>query len=646
SAWETDDSMQIHINGVDDVYSKTEVDLDNASHTLSATLDDEGKLKVEIFNNTDSTGDDTEWLEIDNFQIVGGNSYEYQVDLSASLTDSTETLNDIIIADLPVGISFEDSARNPITVNADGTFTIAIPDDGGTPTVWMISTKEMTNADIDALTASVTSVSAGGDMATAEATPTRFSAPIVTQGDTEVLEEASEVIATITDSDGSLDHASFSYTTDNGGTVVLEANGDLTYTSARNYSGNDTVHLTISDNEGRTTTHDIAVSISGVADTPTLYMGIDEGVLIPELPFGDTDNFTGGASNEWTGDNVTFANEEMEIEEGYNTALKMFDFGILSANQTVTIEFVTDIKANKWDGGSDNFRVYNNGTEIYQDGMTSALTEDADLDNYITHTFTTTLNASGEAEIEFYTDSRGSDEFVRIDNFSITGVQPEYYEYTLSINAGVTDSNETLSNMLLANLPNDVIVEDSNGEITPLSGEYALTMDTNGDSIVTIKSLDQLSTTEMNSISASVTSNDSGDTISTNVTIGDNDTIVYDGTAALDTGDGFDTIVLATGVDLGTGGIDFSNLDNIEKIDLSDNGAHTVIDITLADVMDMTDPGRVLTIDGIGGEDEVTVNTTDFTLTGTSDGYNTYEGTSGSDSVTLKVEENIDSTGL
>ena len=129
--------------------------------------------------------------------------------------------------------------------------------------------------------------------------------------------------------------------------------------------------------------------------------------------------------------------------------------------------------------------------------------------------------------------------------------------------------------------------------------------------------------------------------------IDSNDTSIEGGT-------GFDTVSLENGMNL-----DFSdaNLDtiinNIEKIDLTDNGAHVISNLSLDDVLDMTEPGKMLTIDGLGTEDEVqTVDKTgwtkdnSYTDTDASDGYNEYSYTNGTDSVTLKIDENIDNTGL
>ena len=136
-----------------------------------------------------------------------------------------------------------------------------------------------------------------------------------------------------------------------------------------------------------------------------------------------------------------------------------------------------------------------------------------------------------------------------------------------------------------------------------------------------------------------------------------NDTLVYDAAdTLLDGGADFDTIVLSDGINL-----DFSDetidtvINNIEKIDMTDNGSHTISNLSLDDILDMTatdsDGINSLTISGDLGDKVINLDTTsngwtevDGADSDFSDGKS-YTNDSG-DSITLTVDEQIDTTGI
>jgi hypothetical protein len=149
--------------------TSSESDLDNgADHTLNAVLDDEGKLKVEIVNDSNNNNED---LWIDDFQVtLPRDEYEYKIELTPSLTDSGETLSDLLIKDLPSGTTrVEDSNHNVISDNGNGTYTVSgEPVDGDTVTVYIYSDTQLTSTEIDDIHARVTSNETGGDTAIIE----------------------------------------------------------------------------------------------------------------------------------------------------------------------------------------------------------------------------------------------------------------------------------------------------------------------------------------------------------------------------------------------------------------------------------------------------------------------------------------------
>ena len=80
-----------------------------------------------------------------------------------------------------------------------------------------------------------------------------------------------DVLANDTDVDG--DKLTISTASASNGTVVINADGTLTYTPKTHYSGNDTISYTVSDGHGGTATSTVAVSVSPTADAPLLVSG-------------------------------------------------------------------------------------------------------------------------------------------------------------------------------------------------------------------------------------------------------------------------------------------------------------------------------------------------------------------------------------
>jgi len=98
----------------------------------------------------------------------GDNGFEYNISLSASLTDTdgSETLSDITIDNLPDGATL---SGDNVTDNGDGTFTVSADADGNA-NVTLSSDTELSSDDLSGITSSVTSTTDGGDTATVEVT--------------------------------------------------------------------------------------------------------------------------------------------------------------------------------------------------------------------------------------------------------------------------------------------------------------------------------------------------------------------------------------------------------------------------------------------------------------------------------------------
>ena len=124
-----------------------------------------------------------------------------------------------------------------------------------------------------------------------------------------------------------------------------------------------------------------------------------------------------------------------------------------------------------------------------------------------------------------------------------------------------------------------------------------------------------------------------------------NDIIATDGLDTIDGGIGFDTVILDEGISLNFNNV--QNLSNIEEIDLSQTGANSLLNLSLQDVIDMTDGDNVLKITG-DSDDSVSFkngtgdDTWSTTSTVTEDGktFDVYTNTD-DNSVQVKVEQPI-----
>ena len=126
-----------------------------------------------VTNN--ATGEITEVRNVENIQFGGqdaqttsgsATSYEYVVNFNAGLTDTdgSESLSSITLNNLPVGASISD-----MTPNADGTYTIAV-DENGDATVTITSDTELSNTALNNISSSITSTETnGGDTHTSMA---------------------------------------------------------------------------------------------------------------------------------------------------------------------------------------------------------------------------------------------------------------------------------------------------------------------------------------------------------------------------------------------------------------------------------------------------------------------------------------------
>jgi len=165
----------------------------------------------------------------------------------------------------------------------------------------------------------------------------------------------------------------------------------------------------------------------------------------------------------------------------------------------------------------------------------------------------------------------------------VTGSSETTYEYSITLNAGLTDTDgsESLSSITVNNLPNGATID---GITANADGSYTVPVDENGDASVTLTSSTEIPQSDLDSITSSVTSTEENggesatvEATSDTFTMGDDDF-----------------------------NLDFDNvaddaLSNLNSIDLTD-GDHNITNLELEDVLSMTDDDNTLTIFGDSGD--------------------------------------------
>ena len=98
--------------------------------------------------------------------------------------------------------------------------------------------------------------------------------PIITITNTDITEDTSSIIGTVNDIDGTINLNASSAKADNG-TVVIDSNGNITYTPNANYHGIDIIKLTVIDSDGGKVNQEITLNIVAVDDA---IIAVDDGI--------------------------------------------------------------------------------------------------------------------------------------------------------------------------------------------------------------------------------------------------------------------------------------------------------------------------------------------------------------------------------
>ncbi len=357
-------------------------------------------------------------------------------------------------------------------------------------------------ASIDGTTSSVTTSSVTVNIIGTNDGPMAESKVFTTAEDTPIIITDAQLLANATDIDSN-DILSINNVTlvDNAnGTLIDNHNGTYTFIPSTNYSGSGIEFMfTVTDTSGMTDTQDVTINVTPVADAPILNTSVIQGDVTIGTVY-PSPVFNGHLNAGSTTGNIIF--------NGY------------------TKEAVIDIKSYKPSVDDGRIVFLRDGVEV----------KNVLIDTLLPYANNESVHLTLSADEYFNT--------VRIDNFasstdknaefkidSVSLVAPLTVEYVLNIDAALTDSSETLSQVLIdqSTLPigaslyaNDIPVYDTNGD-----GYYAVDPTAN----ITFTTDHYLTVDDMNAITSSVTSwdgTDSATTVDTALneisgTTGDND---------------------------------------------------------------------------------------------------------------------------
>jgi VCBS repeat-containing protein len=371
-----------------------------------------------------------------------------------------------------------------------------------------------------------------------------------------------------------------------------------------------------------------------------------------------------------------------------NTAIYQ-EFTDLVVGQTYQLKVDYRDKAFMQENITNTSGVGNSGTDadgmasgvmqVLWNGVVIATIDGNNRDAWETFTFDVKA-ANGTNKLTFNEIGVADDNWgMAIDNVRIYG---ETFQYALHVTATLTD-NEILGTLIIDGdtLPEGIkLYQDTVLLVANADGDYEITLEDGVLETLTLLSPARLSVDEINTIEASISSTDGADgvtvtetalneVVGTTGTDGDDliigtdgndvidggagsdvihagtgdDTIVYDATdSVIDGGEGEDTLIVPDNVDINFGALDTTNnpIENIETIDL-ETGDHDLTNLSLEDVIDMTDADNELTIIGDAG-DSVDMVAGTPEPTDTTVGFDTY--TSSDPTVVVHIEETISQT--
>jgi hypothetical protein len=209
----------------------------------------------------------------------------------AVLTNDTDVDGD------PLTVTVASAANGTVAINADGTITYTpAANFNGTDTISYTISDGHGGTSTATVTVSVAAVT---------------EAPVAVNDTASTNEDTPVTVAVLTnDSDPDGDPLTVTTASAANGTVVINADGTITYTPAANFNGTDTITYTISDGQGGTATATVTVTVALVNDAPvdtgeSIDTVVGQPVTVDVLgnasdPDGDPLSVTGAAVSDGT----------------------------------------------------------------------------------------------------------------------------------------------------------------------------------------------------------------------------------------------------------------------------------------------------------------------------------------------------------
>ncbi|MGB7403611.1 MAG: immunoglobulin-like domain-containing protein, partial [Arcobacter sp.] len=486
--------------------------------------------------------------------------------------------------------------------------------------------------------------------------------------------------------------------TDNVLSLSTSAGGTLNFnfeTGKYSYSGTnkdvvedkESFTVNASDEDGDTTSFDVNINITNtidnVASAPSLYFRIEDN---GSQEIENNYNYEKWDSSLY-GESYTNSNDYVNIKNDVKGWLGTFDGDdVVNVGDDVILNGNIDL------GKGDDFITIKDKVGSYLDwvkidggeGNDSIYLKGYTINDYYKNEDNIQNKISNFENIKFKDGTVWGDASV----FNTSPLSTTVYNYTITLAALLSDvdGSESLSKVTLDNIPDTITsVKDSSGNVYEVSGgTVQLPIEDAKEEEFTFVSTKHLESSEVNSMTASVTSteseNDAQSTVTTSAKIsieGDEHANTITGTDAnehidgkggadiIDAGAGDDTIVFngtEKSIDGGTGNdtlimnndtidlediLKHTEIKNIENIDLTNNHAQEM-NINLDDILDITDENHELKIFG-DSDDKVTFDDkSNWTNQGTEtiDGetFNVYQGTVGTSNVKVLIDDDVSVT--
>ncbi len=558
------------------------------------------------------------------------------------------------------GKSYLTTATGANSTATPNTFSVTVP---------AVDVAALGDGSTYVVTATIVVDKAGNTVTDQQTVSTDFTSPIVTVDDLNTQDTTPALSGTVDDP------AAVVVVNVGGTSYTALNNGDSTWTLADNVidalvPGEIAITVTATDLAGNASTATTTTGTIVIDGVPIAYDNVDlitastgnttSGNVITDTYNGQTDTLGDGTT---TVTSITYNGTVYDTFAADGSLTINADFGDITFQQDGSYVYTyTGIDSVVTGGNTVN--LWNNvGLYAFQGGSSDSYLLDGKLDiaSLPTHTGDVSENALGigVADSGFFASDAidGSDALVLEFGDNISEVKlhlndTSFFSFFSGTTVTVYDENGVLLDtsssfhiMSFFGSANDTFQIDM-GDV---DFKYVV-IESSSDVY-----LDEISYTPAVTTTTDVTEtftyeiiDSDGDTSSANLTIdGNNNTILYDSNALLqDGGLGIDTLILNTSDDL-----DFSNISNLQNMEIIDlaGADHAVTNLTVADVINMTDNNNVLTIYGdIGDNVSKPVGTTETwtqTSTGVADGnghtVDVYSVSDGSNTVTVNIEQEI-----